>query len=146
MPFAVLVREAGAEEGAAGFLGGFKVAHEVFHESDGEGKFLFRGMRFPFGNEVPGLVLVVEVVAADFLEFPHLFDADEETHVFPDGPGIVHEALAARSFAAEAAGRAFSPSFTSLVRSSSGTLLGLSPWATGSQMEKIMTFLPLDCS
>lgn len=49
----VLVREAGAEEGAAGFLGGFKVAHEVFHESDGEGKFLFRGMRFPFGNEAP---------------------------------------------------------------------------------------------
>ncbi len=42
--------------------------------------------------------------------------------------------------------RASLPSFTSLVRSSSGTSLGLSPCATGSQMEKMITFLPLDCS
>lgn len=103
-PFAVLVRKAGTEERAARFLGGFKIAHEILHKPYGVGKLLFGGMGFPLGNEVPGVGLVVEVKAADFLERPHFFDADEKAHVFPHFPGIIHKALAARPLAAEASG------------------------------------------
>jgi len=61
-------------------------------------------MRFPFGNKIPGPAFIIKVITADFLEFPHFFDADEEAHVLPDCPGIVHEALSACSFTAKTSG------------------------------------------